>query len=64
VRVFGRHLGAYTQSGGDLPTQFATESMFCDELSGTSYAITDLGSFPLLDEQFGRVQTDISWSAV
>ena len=37
MRVFGRHLGAYTQPGGDLPTQFATESMFCDELSGTSY---------------------------
>jgi hypothetical protein len=43
VRVFGRHLGAYTQSSGDLPTQFATESMFRDELSGTSC----FGSFSL-----------------
>jgi hypothetical protein len=37
-------LSPYTQSGGDLPTQqFATESMFRDELSGTSYTIMDLG---------------------
>jgi hypothetical protein len=48
VRVFGRHLGAYTQSGGDLPTQFATESMFRDELSGTSC----FGSFSSFDERF------------
>jgi hypothetical protein len=42
VRVFGRHLGVYTDAGGVLPTQFATESMFCDELSGTSHSVTDL----------------------
>jgi integrase/recombinase XerD len=36
------HLGVYTQSGGDLPTQFATESMFRDDLSGTRFCIMDL----------------------
>ena len=57
MRVFGRHLGAYTQPGGDLPTQFATESMFCDELSGTRFLIMDLGSFSSLDERFEGIQT-------
>jgi hypothetical protein len=48
VRVFGRHLGVYTDASGVLPTQFATESMFRDELSGTSC----FGSFSSFDERF------------
>jgi hypothetical protein len=46
VRVFACHLGVYTLAGADFPIQFATESMFCDELSGTSYIITDFDRFP------------------
>src|SRR6266436_3802998 len=34
---FLRVICVYTHAGADFPIQFATESMFCDELSGTSY---------------------------
>jgi hypothetical protein len=48
VRVFACHLGVYTHAGADFPIQFATESMFRDDLSSTSC----FGSFCSFDERF------------
>ena len=42
IRVFGPHLVVYTRAAGDLPIEFVTESVFCDELSGMSHSVTDL----------------------
>jgi hypothetical protein len=45
---FKRHLGAYPHVDGNLAVGFATESMFCDGLSGTNFirTITNLDRFP------------------
>jgi hypothetical protein len=53
IRVFGPHWVVYTLAGGDLPIEFVTERMFCDELSGTSC----FGSFSSFDERFGEFFT-------
>ena len=57
LKIPFRVFSSYTLAGEDSPILFATESLFCDELSATSYSITDPGRFLPIDENFGGIQT-------